>query len=296
VLEESRAAFAQRRFDFAGAASVTTGLMLLVYSLTRAAQDGWGNGGTIGLLALSAALIVGFVAIELRAQAPLLPLRIFRQRTLAAANAAGVVIAAIGFSLFFVLALYLQEVLRYSAIQTGVAFVAITLTIVAFSNVAQTLVTRIGVRRVLLAGLVLDIAALAWLSRLPVHGHYFADVFPALIVGGVGMAFSFIPMTIAGLTGVHPADAGIASGLINTSRQIGGAVGLAAVSTVAATVSGQAQTAASLTHGFQIAFYSLTGLAVVGLVITAVFVERRPQPAEVQPLRPETIATLEEAA
>jgi EmrB/QacA subfamily drug resistance transporter len=296
VLQESRAVVAQRRFDFAGAASVTSGLMLLVYSLTRAAQHGWSDGGTIGLLAVSAALLVGFVGIELRAQAPLLPLRIFRQRTLAAANAAGVVIAAVGFSLFFLLALYLQEVLRYSAIQTGVAFVAITLTIVAFSNVAQTLVTRIGVRRVLMTGLVLDTAALAWLSRLPVHGHYFEDVFPALIVGGVGMALSFVPMTIAGLTGVHPADAGVASGLINTSRQIGGAVGLAAVSTIAATVSGPAQTAASLTHGFQVAFYSLTGLAVVGLVIAAVFVERRPQLAEVQPLGAEAIATLEEAA
>jgi len=295
VLEESRAEFAQRRFDFAGAASVTSGLMLLVYALTRAAQHGWG-GSTIALLTLSAALIAAFIAIELRSQAPLLPLRIFRQRTLAAANAAGVVIAAVGFSLFFLLALYLQEVLRYSAIQTGLAFVAITLTIVAFSNAAQTLVTRVGVRRVLLTGLVLDTAALAWLSRLPVHGHYFEDVFPALIVGGVGMAFSFVPMTIAGLTGVHPADAGVASGLINTSRQIGGAVGLAAVSTIAASVSGSAPTAAALTHGFQVAFYSLTGLALVGVAIAAVFVERRPQLAEVQPLGAEAIATLEEAA
>jgi MFS family permease len=296
LLQESRAAVAQRRFDFAGAASVTSGLMLLVYSLTRAAQDGWADGVTIALLALSAALIAAFVAIELRSQAPLLPLRIFRQRTLAAANAAGVVIAAVGFSMFFLLALYLQQVLRYSAIQTGVAFVAITLTIVAFSNVAQTLVTRIGVRRVLVTGLVLDTAALAWLSRLPLHGHYFEDVFPALIVAGIGMALSFVPMTIAGLTGVHPADAGVASGLINTSRQIGGAVGLAAVSTIAASVSGPAPTAAALTHGFQVAFYSLTGLALVGVVIAAVFVERRPQLAEVQPLGVESIATLEEAA
>src|SRR3954447_13295591 len=116
VLEESRAEFAQRRFDFAGAASVTSGLMLLVYALTRAAQHGWG-GSTIALLTLSAALLAAFIAIELRSQAPLLPLRIFRQCTLAAANATGVVIAAVGFSLFFLLALYLQEVLRYSAIQ-----------------------------------------------------------------------------------------------------------------------------------------------------------------------------------
>ncbi len=296
TLQESRAALAHRRFDFAGAASVTSGLMLLVYALTRAAQHGWSSGGTIALLAVSTALLAGFVAIERLSEAPLLPLRIFRHRTLAAANAAGVVIAAVGFSMFFLLALYLQQVLRYSAIQTGVAFVAITLTIVASSNAAQTLVTRLGVRPVLVAGLVLDTAALAWLSRLPVHGHYLVDVFPALLVAGVGMAFSFVPMTIAGLAGVHPADAGVASGLINTSRQIGGAVGLAAVSTIAATVSGSAPTASDLTHGFHVAFTTLTGLAILGVVIAAVFVERRPQLAEVRPLGAEATATLEEAA
>jgi EmrB/QacA subfamily drug resistance transporter len=296
LLEESRAVMAHRRFDFAGAASVTSGLMLLVYSLTRGAQEGWGDRSTIALLVLSAGLIATFIAIELRSQAPLLPLRIFRQRTLAAANAAGVVIAAVGFSLFFLLALYLQQVLGYSAVQTGVAFVAITLTIVASSNLAQTLVTRLGVRRVLVTGLVLDTAALAWLTRLPMHGHYLEDVFPALIVAGVGMAFSFVPMTIAGLTGVQPADAGVASGLINTSRQIGGAIGLAVVSTIAATVSGPSPTAAGLTHGFHVAFATLTGLAVVGVVIAAVFVERRPQLAEVQPIAVESIETLEEAA
>jgi EmrB/QacA subfamily drug resistance transporter len=296
LLQESRALLAHRRFDVAGAASVTSGLMLFVYSLTRAAQHGWSDSWTIALLAVSAGLIAAFVAIERRSAAPLLPLRIFRQRTLAAANATGVVIAAVGFSMFFLLALYLQQVLRYSAIQTGVAFVAITLTIVAFSNVAQTLVTRLGVRRVLVAGLVLDTAALAWLSRMPLDGHYFSDIFPALLVAGVGMALSFVPMTIAGLTGVHPADAGIASGLINTSRQMGGAIGLAAVSTIAASVSGPNPTASALTHGFQVAFYALTGLAVVGIVIAAVFVEREPQLAEVQPLGVEAIATLEEAA
>jgi sugar phosphate permease len=131
---------------------------------------------------------------------------------------------------------------------------------------------------------------------MPLDGHYFSDIFPALLVAGVGMALSFVPMTIAGLTGVHPADAGIASGLINTSRQMGGAIGLAAVSTIAASVSGPNPTASSLTDGFQVAFYALTGLAVVGIVIAAVFVEREPQLAEVQPLGVEAIATLEEAA
>jgi EmrB/QacA subfamily drug resistance transporter len=296
LLRESRAELAHRHFDFAGATAVTAGLMLFVYALTRASQQGWGSGTTIGLLAGSAGLITAFLAIELRSQAPLLPLRIFRQRTLAAANAAGVVIAAVGFSLFFLLTLYLQQVLHYSAIQTGLAFIAITLSIVAFSNVAQTLVTRLGVRRVLVIGLLLDTAALAWLSQLPVHGHYFRDLFPALVVAGIGMAFSFVPMTIAGLSGVRPADAGIASGLINTSRQIGGAIGLAAVSTIAASTSGSSLAPSALTHGFQVSFYTLTGLAIVGLFIAAVFVESRPQLAEVEPLGAEAVAILEEAA
>jgi EmrB/QacA subfamily drug resistance transporter len=305
LLRESRAELAHRRFDFAGATSVTAGLMLFVYTLTRAAEHGWGTGTTIALLAGSVALILAFLAIELRSRAPLLPLRIFRQRTLAAANAAGVVIAAVGFSLFFLITLYLQQVLHYSAIQTGVAFIAITLTIVAFSNVAQTLVTRFGVRRVLVVGLVLDTAALAFLTRVPVHGHYFPDVFPALVVAGIGMALSFVPMTIAGLTGVHRADAGVASGLINTSRQIGGAIGLAAVSTIAATSSNHyaashageaALSPPALTHGFQVAFYALTAVAILGVVIVAAFIESPPQAAEVEPLGSEAVVALEEAA
>ena len=282
LLREHRLAMASRHFDLAGAASITAGLMLLVYALTRAAQDGWGSDATIALLSGAAALVAAFIAIELRSPAPLLPLRLFRLRTLAAANAAGVIVAAVGFSMFFLLTLYLQQVLHYSAVETGVAFVAITLSIVVFSNVAQTLVTRLGARRVLTAGLLLAATSLALLARLPAHGHYFSDVFPALVVGGIGMALSFVPMTIAGLAGVTPADAGVASGLINTSRQIGGAVGLAAVSTLAATYAGNyasshpgvtASSGSALTHGFDVTFYVLMGLALVGALVAAVFVE-----------------------
>src|SRR5262249_55400353 len=159
------------------------------------------------------------------------------------------------FSMFFLLTLYLQQVLHYSPVQTGAAFAAMALTIVGFSNVAQSLVTRLGPRRVLSAGLLVAAGALAYLAELPVHGHYLADVFPALVIGGIGMSSSFVAMTIAGLTGVSPADAGVASGLINTTRQIGGAVGLAAVSTVAATASrgytgGNVTGALALTHGY----------------------------------------------
>jgi hypothetical protein len=304
LLSESRSELPHRHFDVAGAASVTTGLMLLVYALTRASQDGWGTATTIGLLSGSAVLLLAFVVIELRSAAPLLPMQIFRLRTLAAANAAAVAVAAIGFSQFFLLTLYMQQVLHYSAVQTGVAFVATTLTIVAFSNVAQTLVTRLGPRWVLTAGLLLTGVALGAFARMPVHGHYFWDMFPPFLLSGVGLALSFVPMTIAGLTGVRPADAGIASGLINTSRQIGGAVGLAAVSTIAAAyttqgvrqVAGAQVAAGSLTHGFQAAFYALTGLAAVGALIAAVFIEPRPQTAELTTFATEQADPLEEAA
>jgi EmrB/QacA subfamily drug resistance transporter len=305
VLAESRGQREGRHFDVAGAASVTSGVMVLVYAMTRATQDGWGSTSTLSLLAASAALVAGFVAIELRSPAPLLPMRIFRLRSLSAANLTAVVIGAITFSQFFLLTLYMQQVLGYSAVKTGVGFVAITLAIIAFSNAAQRLVTRFGVRRVLTAGLLLDAVSLAQFTQLPVHGQYFWDLFPAFVVGGAGLGMSFVPVTIAGLTGVRGADAGIASGLINTSRQVGGAVGLAAVTTIAAaytstgTAGGLARVAAvdvGLTHGFQVAFVVLAGLAVLGAVIAAALLRAAPGGAEVELFHAENANPLEEAA
>ena len=303
LLSESRSARAQKHLDAAGAASITAGLMVLVYAITRASQHGWGDTVTVALLATAAALIVAFVGIEARSPAPLLPLRMFRLRTLAAANAAMLVTGAAAFGQFFLLTLYLQEVLRYSAIETGVAFIAIALTIVALSNAGQALTTRLGPRPVLSAGLLLTAAAGVLYAQMPADGHYFWDVFPPLLVGGVGLAFSFVPVTIASLTGVQAADAGAASGLINTSRQIGGSIGLAAVTTIAATAtSNYAQSHAvgafsgpALAHGFQIGFYALTGLALAGAAIAAVFVESKPRAtAAAEPV--DVSAALDEAA
>jgi hypothetical protein len=243
LLRESRSELRHRHFDVAGATSITAGLMVLVYALTRTATSGWGDSTTIALLAGSVLLIAAFIAIEHRSTAPLLPLRIFRRRTLAAANGIAALVTAAGFSQFFLLTLYMQQVLHYSPLQTGAGFATTTLAIVLFANVGQKLVTRFGVRPVLASGLLLVAVSLALLTQLPTHGHYFWDLFPAYLVGGIGMAFTFVPMTIAGLTGVSGADAGIASGLINTSRQIGGAVGLAAVSTIAATSASHGLTA-----------------------------------------------------
>jgi EmrB/QacA subfamily drug resistance transporter len=286
LVRESRADVSHRTFDVAGATTITTSLMLLVYAMTRATQHGWSDNVTVTSLAVSAALAAAFVVIELRSKAPLLPMRIFRLRTLSAANATALFLSSAVFSQFFLLTLYMQQVLHYSAIQTGVAYIGLTMSIIGFSVVGQALATRIGARKVLPAGLLLSAVALVMYARLPVNGHYFWDVFPAFILSGIGLALSFVPVQIASLTGVRSAEAGVASGLINTSQQIGGAIGLAAASTIATTFTSHyvsshvgisAASGSALTHGFEIAFYVLAALAAVGAIVAAVFIESQPR-------------------
>ncbi|HEY1366489.1 MAG TPA: DHA2 family efflux MFS transporter permease subunit [Gaiellaceae bacterium] len=302
LLRESRANLNHRHFDTAGAASITGGLMLLVYALTRASQHGWVTAQTIGLLAAAAALIVAFVVIEARSPAPLLPLRIFRLRTLSASNATALLLGGAIFAQFFLLTLYMQQVLGYSAIETGVAYIGLTLAIISFSAVAQALATRIGVRPVLSAGMVLTAVALVLFARLPVDGHYWSDLFPAFLIGGVGLALAFVPVSIGGLAGVRESDAGVASGLLNTSQQIGGAIGVAVATTIATTYTSHwvgshpgsnSLSPGALTHGFEIAFYALAALAVLGAIISAVFVESAPSTPEAEG---RLVPALEEAA
>jgi MFS family permease len=304
LLRESRADLHHRHFDVAGAASITSGLMLLVYAMTRAAQHGWGTTESIALLAASAALIGVFFVIELRSKAPLLPMRIFRLRTLTASNVSGLLLGASVFSQFFLLTLYMQEVLHYSALKTGVAYVGLTLTIIVFSAVSQALVTRIGIRYVLPVGLGLSTLALLLFAQLPVDGNYFTDLFPAFIISGLGLALAFVPMSIGALTGVRASDAGVASGLLNTTQQIGGAIGVAVVTTVATTftahyVNGHhgvnAFDGAALVHGFQIAFYVLAAVAGLGAVLAAVMLESKPAQGDIV-LSDESALELEVAA
>jgi EmrB/QacA subfamily drug resistance transporter len=300
LLQDSRAPRTHRHFDFAGAASVTAGAILLVYALTRAPDSGWGA-STIALLVAAATLLAAFVVIEHRSASPLLPLRIFRLRSVSAANAIALLVGAMAFSEFFVLTLYMQQVLGLSAMQSGAGFAAFAVSVVAASNVAQLLVTRFGVRPVLVTGLLVAAASLAYLTRLPVDGTYAANLLPAYVVGGLGMGLVFVPMTIAGLSGVAGADAGVASGLINASRQIGGSVGIAVVSTIIATYANTttlgAPSAADLTHGFSVAFDVLTALALVSAVLAARFLAPAPrhEAGGAEVLMPETV-DLEEAA
>jgi EmrB/QacA subfamily drug resistance transporter len=305
VLREGNAGLAHRHFDLAGAASVTASLMLLVYALTRATSDGWGSTPVLLLLAGSAALMVAFVVIELRSRFPLLPLRIFRLRTLTAANITLVIVGAVTFSEFFILTLYLQDILHYSAVQSGAAFAAFALAVVVVSNIAQALVGRFGVRPTLTIGLLAFAGSVALLSPLPVHGQYFWDLFPGFVLGGAALGLTFVPVTIASLSGVERSEAGVASGLINTSRQIGGAIGLAATSAIAASATSsylsahRALTATSvvaLDHGYQTALYALGGILVVAAIVAALLVKPAPAPrVEVEPVRND-VRVLEEAA
>ena len=305
LLKESRAELDHRHFDFAGAASITGGLMLLVYALTRASQHGWVTAETIGLLAASAALIIGFLVIEMRSPAPLLPLRIFRLRTLTASNINALLLGASVFSQFFLLTLYMQQVLHYSALKTGVAYIALTLAIIAFSAVSQALVTRIGIRLVLTVGMALSAAGLVLYAQLPVHGTYFTNLFPAFILSGIGLAFAFVPMSIGALTGVRAEDAGVASGLLNTNQQIGGAIGVAIATTIATTYTSHylhghpglaPLDGAALTHGFQVAFYVLAALAALAAVVSAIMIEPGAAATTDDEIAGELTPALEEAA
>jgi EmrB/QacA subfamily drug resistance transporter len=296
VLRESRSLAGHRHFDLAGAVTVTGGLMLLVYALTRATSDGWGAPVTLVLLGASALLVASFVAIEARSPWPLLPLRIFRLRTLSAANGIMAMVGAVTFAEFFLLTLYLQDVLHYSAVESGAAFVAFAGTVVVVSNLAQVIVGRIGVRATLTIGLVLQLASVAWITRLPVDGSYLTDMLPAFVVGGGGLALTFVPVTIASLAGVSPADAGVASGLVNTSRQIGGAIGIAAASAIAEAVTrhSTATGAAAVDDGLRVALYALTGVLVAAVGLAATLV--RPAPRAAAGEAPAEAAPLAEAA
>jgi EmrB/QacA subfamily drug resistance transporter len=285
LLRESLAGLDHRHFDFAGAASITSGLMLLVYAMTRAAQHGWGTTESIVLLGAAGALIIAFFVIERFSRAPLLPLGIFRLRTLSGSNVSGLLLGGSVFAEFFLLTLYMQQVLHYSALTTGLAYIALTLTIIVFSGVAQALVNRIGVSRVLPAGMALSAGALVLFAQLPVHASYFANLLPAFLISGLGLALAFVPMSIGALTGVRSDQAGVASGLLNTVQQVGGAVGVAIATTVATTATASfvsahhgstAASPAALTNGFAAAFYVLAGIALAGAVLSAVLLERRP--------------------
>ncbi len=278
-VRESRATNLTRHFDAAGATTVTAGLMFLVYGLTQSTNNGWTSWQTIGALSAAAVLIATFVFVEARSRSPLVPLSFFRKRTPTGANIIGFGLGTIIFGVFFMLSLYMQQVLGYSAMQTGVGYLAVALTAVVAAGASQALVTKLGVKPVLMTGMVLLGLGLAFFSQVSVGGSYVSDLLPGFLLIGVGMGFSFVPISIAALAGITSTEAGLASGLINTSQQIGGALGIAILATVSTTrtdslLASGSDRAAALTGGFSIAFWVAAAFAVVSLVATIVLLRR----------------------
>jgi EmrB/QacA subfamily drug resistance transporter len=279
-VSESRADGMTRHFDTAGAVTVTGSLMLLVYGLTQTTNNGWTSIQTIGSLAGSAVLMAAFLWIENRSRSPLVPLGFFRRRTPTAANVIGLGLGTMVFGMFFLLSLYMQQVLGFSALKTGVGYLAVALTAVVASGIAQALVTRVGVKPILAIGMGLLGGGLAYFTQVSPNGSYLGDLLPGFLLIGVGLGFSFVPVSIAALAGVTGKDAGLASGLINTSQQIGGAIGLAVLATVSTTrtenlLADGSGPATALTSGFQLAFWVGVGLAVASLIATLVALRKK---------------------
>jgi EmrB/QacA subfamily drug resistance transporter len=287
LIPESRSQSANRHFDAAGAVSVTAGLALLAYALLDASASGWGSTKIVSLLAASVLLIGAFVAIELRSKAPLVPFRIFRLRTLTGANVVGILLGASLFSMFFFITLYMQQVLGYSPIKAGLSYLPLAVTIILAAGIGGQLVTRFGFKPILAAGMLFVAAGLVWFSQVSVGGGFVTDVLGPSLLAAVGLGFGFVTSTIAAVSGVEEREQGLASGLINTSQQIGGALGLAVLSTISISTTNDllgtgTPVPNALTEGFQDAFLGGAVIAALGFVATLILIRSRDSRAHVE--------------
>ncbi len=280
---ESRIDAQHRAFDLAGAVSVTGGLIVLVYAIVKAQSFGWGSVRTLGLIAVGLAALAAFVLIERRSRAPLIRLSVFRVRTLAVADVVLLLVASGMFGMFFFASLYVQEILGYSPLRAGLAFLPVTAGIAIGAGAAQQLIKRLGVRNVAITGIVLAAAGLSVLTQLPVHGSYVGNLLSGLLPMSIGMGLVFVPITLLATGGVTGDDAGLASGLFNTAQQVGGALGLAILSTLAASqtsslLHGSATKSAALAarvSGYHVAFGVAAGMLALGAVIMTAALRRR---------------------
>jgi len=269
-------------FDLPGAVSVTAGLAVLVYALVDAEQAGWASTQTLVLIAVAATLLAVFIAIESRARHPLMPFSIFRLRTLRGANVIGLLVGMSLFSMFFFISLYLQQVLGYEPLTAGLAYLPLSVAIIVSAGAASQLVTRIGFKWTLVSGLAFVSAGLIWFAQVSAPGgSYLGDVlFPSLLAA-IGLGLAFVSVTIAAVTGTERHEAGLASGLINTAQQVGGALGLAVTATVAtaatndAFAAGERVPTVALTQGFQAAFLTCAGLAALGILLAMLLISSR---------------------
>jgi EmrB/QacA subfamily drug resistance transporter len=282
LLEESRSEEENRSFDIPGAVTVTAGLALLVYALVDAVNVGWGSSATLLKVAGAVVLLIAFLAIERRSRAPLMPFSIFRLRTLRGADTVALLIGMSLFSMFFFISLYMQQVLHYSALKAGLSYLPLAIAIILSAGAASVGVTRFGFKPVLVIGMLFVAGGLFWFSRVPgTGGTFVANVLGPSILAAIGLGLSFVPVTIAAVTGTRPHEAGLASGLVNTAQQVGGALGLAILATIANSRTkdvihgGQHNAAIALTKGFERAFLVGTGFALVGALLAAVLISSR---------------------
>ena len=294
LIAESRAEHEVRHFDVAGATTVTLGLSALVFALLDAESAGWGSAQTIATLVAAAILLAAFVAIERRSRAPLVPFSIFRIRTITGANVVGILTGASLFSMFFFISLYMQQVLGYSAIHAGLSYLPLAVSIMLSAGFASGLVTKVGFKPILAAGMILIAGGLVWFSQISTDGSFLADILGPSLLAAVGLGFSFVSQTIAAVSGVADREQGLASGLINTSQQVGGALGLAILAAIANSTIGDSHDPAILTEGFQRAFLVGAGFAALGLLATLFLIRTSDSKAHVE-LGAEP-ATAEEAA
>jgi EmrB/QacA subfamily drug resistance transporter len=293
IVPESRAESAERRgYDLAGAVAITVGMLALVFTLIKSTSWGWESGKTIGGIALAVVLICSFVLIERRQRDPLVPLRIFSNRSLSASDVTMLLIAASLFGMFFFCTLYLQQILHFSALKTGVSYLPFSLMLVAGSGVASKLVDRFTAKPVLVTGLSITVAGFIVLTQVSGHGDYWSHVFPAMLVLGIGLGLSFVPITISATTGVAAEDSGLASGLLNTTQQVGGALGLAILSTVSTTrlnhaLHGGAPLPVALTHGFKGGFIVAAVMCAAGAVLAMVLLPGRKESVSARPAEAE---------
>jgi MFS family permease len=275
-----------KTFDALGAVLVTAGLSTLVLGITQGSEWGWASGRVLGVFAAAAVLLAGFVAWEQRAAEPLMRFGLLRTKTVLGANVAGFILGTALFSMFLILTLYMQQVLGYSPMKTGVAYLAVAGTSIIWANVAAALVSRVGVRPLIAGGMAVLAAGMLLFTQVPTDGSYATHLLPGFLLIGLGIALTFVPISIAALAGVKQAEAGIASGLINTTQQIGGAVGIALLSTIAISrteneVASGTAVPQALTSGFQLAFWVGAAIALVG-VVAALALIRQEEIAQVE--------------
>jgi EmrB/QacA subfamily drug resistance transporter len=268
LVPESKDEHAHQAYDLGGAVTVTGGLMLLVYGLVHSAQHGWGSTVSIVSFVVAAALLAGFVVIEQRSAEPLVRLSIFRVRSLLTANLAMFLAFSGMFAMFYFNTLYVQKVLGFGPLEAGLSFLPFTAGIMFSAGVASNLAPRIGVRPVAIVGMLLSIAGMLLFARMPLGGSYATDVLPGMIIGALGMGAIFMPLTLMATTGLKDEDQGLASGLFNTSQQVGGALGLAILTTIAASHEhGNPFSPPQVVHGGHYGFAGAAGFVAAGLVV-----------------------------